>query len=73
MGHDEKQSGLFRWLISMSDYIFLFLGLYGFIYSIAEEGDREGDRHAAKRPRPGVEPRSAAEPQHTGRPLYQLS
>ena len=49
-----------------------------FIDSTAEEGDRkqgerEGEWHAEKEPRPGVKPGSAAEPQHMRRPLYQLS
>ena len=51
---------------------------YGFIDSTAEEGDRkqgekEGDGHVAKGPRLGVEPGSAAKPQHMGRLLHQLS
>ena len=50
-----------------------FLAFMAFIDSTAEEDDRkrvkkEGQWHAAKGPRPGVEPWSAAAPQ-----LYQLS
>ena len=56
-------------------FLSIFLAFYGFIDSTAEEGERkQGEReeewHAAKGPRPGVEPESAAEPQHMGRPLY---
>ena len=56
-----------------------FLAFYGFINSTAEEGDRKqgeregGPRPGAKGPRPGVEPGSAAKPQHIERPLYQVS
>ena len=65
-------------------FFFLFfqvflLAFYGFIDSAAEQGDRkqgqrerEGEWHAAKRLRPGVESGSAATPRHMGRPLYQL-
>ena len=49
-------------------FFVLFFGLHGFIYRTAEEGDRiQGEvgveGHAAKGPRLGVKPRSAAEPQ----------
>ena len=64
------------WVISC------FFGLYGFIDSTAEEGDRkQGERERGSDtqqmvPRPGVEPWSAAvrtKPLYMGRLLYQLS
>ena len=58
-------------------FLNIFLAFYGFIDSIAEDTtgntERMGEWCAGKGPRPGVKPGSAAEPQHMGRMLYQLS
>ena len=67
---DRDHSAVFVPLVEHLKYF--FLPFYGFIDSKAEEGDRkqrEGEWHAAK----GVKHRSAAEPQHKGCLLYQLS
>ena len=67
---------MFMSLPHLHNYLFkVFFGLFD---NTAEEGDRkqgarEGEWHAAKGTRRGVEPGSAAAPQHMGCPLYQLS
>ena len=62
-------------------HLFFLFWPFGFIDRKAEEldrkqGEREGEWHTAKGPRPGVKPRSAAartKPLYMGHLLYQLS
>ena len=65
-------------IIQFNKIFFFFFYFLAFYDSTAEEGDRkqverEGEWHAAKGPRPGVEPMSAAELHQMGSLLYQLS
>ena len=76
---ESELGGLLRWRPAFASFFFFKYFFDLFMALLIEQlkwvtGNRERKRGSdTQGQRPGVEPRSAAEPRHMGYPLYQLS